>query len=313
MNQNSKAITILCSRLCMGENTKPLEPKEWSELAQQLLANRLEPADILDFSEDDFQKFFNYSPERAARMLELIGRSGSISFETSRYENMGIYIVTRADPLYPKKLKKHLGNSCPPLFYSAGDLRLLEGDFVGYVGSRSVNGDDTRFTIETVRKTAARGYGVVSGGAKGVDTAAEAEALRLGGSAAAFISDSMQRKIKSPETVRAIQEGRLLLLSAVKPDAGFNAGAAMMRNRYIYAQSCGTVVIKSDYNKGGTWNGAVDNLRHEFCNTFCWAHKGYDGNMALIKLGAIPIDEAWDGDVTVLKSPAAEQLSLFEN
>jgi len=300
----------------MGENTKPLEPKEWSELAGQLLANQLQPSDILNFSEEDFNRYFHYSFEQSARMQELIGRSGSISFEISRYENMGIDIVTRADSMYPKKVKKRLGNSCPPLFYSAGNLHLLDSDFVGYVGSRSISSDDMNFTIETVRKTVEKGYGVVSGGAKGVDTTAEAEALRLGGSAVAFLSDSMQRKIKSPETIRAIQEGRLLLLSVVKPDAGFNSGVAMMRNRYIYAQSSGTVVIKSDYNKGGTWSGAVDNLRHEFCNTFCWNHTGYNGNMALIKMGAIPIDEAWDGDaadVVIAKRPATEQLSMFEN
>jgi Predicted Rossmann fold nucleotide-binding protein involved in DNA uptake len=90
-------------------------------------------------------------------------------------------------------------------------LHLLDSDFVGYVGSRSISSDDMNFTIETVRKTVEKGYGVVSGGAKGVDTTAEAEALRLGGSAVAFLSDSMQRKIKSPETIRAIQEGRLFI------------------------------------------------------------------------------------------------------
>lgn len=36
-----------------------------------------------------------------------------------------------------------------------------------------------------------------------------------------------------------------------KPDAGFNAGIAMQRNKYIYVQSEATVVVKSDYNKGG--------------------------------------------------------------
>ena len=121
------------------------------------------------------------------------------------------------------------------------------------MGSRNIGDDDTLFTIETVKKTVSKGFGVVSGGAKGVDSTAEAEALRLGGYAVAFLSDSMKRKIKASDTICAIQECRLLLLSAVKPDAGFNAGVAMMRNRYIYAQSSGTVIVKSDYNKGGTW------------------------------------------------------------
>lgn len=311
MNQNSEAITVLCSHLCVGENIKPLEPKEWSTLAQQMLDNKLQPADLLNFSQEDFTRYFNYDSEQTARIQRLIGRSASMSFEVSQYENMGINIVTRADSTYPKKLKKRLGNSCPPLFYYAGNLSLLEHDYIGYVGSRNIGDDDTLFTIETVKKTVSKGFGVVSGGAKGVDSTAEAEALRLGGYAVAFLSDSMKRKIKASDTICAIQECRLLLLSAVKPDAGFNAGVAMMRNRYIYAQSSGTVIVKSDYNKGGTWSGAADNLKHNFCSTFCWNHSGYNGNLALIKSGAIPIDETWDGDVTAAKPVITEQMSMF--
>ena len=37
MNQNAEAIVILCSRLCVGEGIRPLEAREWSKLAQQLL------------------------------------------------------------------------------------------------------------------------------------------------------------------------------------------------------------------------------------------------------------------------------------
>ena len=48
-----------------------------------------------------------------------------------------------------------------------------------------------------------------------------------------------------------------------------NVGMAMMRNRYVYAQSCGTVVVRSEYNKGGTWAGAIDNLKNEWCKELC--------------------------------------------
>ena len=313
MNQNSVAITVLCSYLCVGENIKPLEPKEWSELAKQMMERGIQPSELLDYSPDDFREKFVFNNDMVERVLRLIKRSASLSFEISKFENMGIHIVTRADADYPKKLKKALGNGCPPLFYYAGDLKLLETNSVGYVGSRTAEEKDIAFTIEAVRKTITQCFSVVSGGAKGIDQTAETEALRLGGTAIAFLSDSMLKKIKSPTTIQAIQQGRLLLFSAVKPDAGFNAGVAMMRNRYIYAQSSGTVVVKSDYNKGGTWNGAIENLRHEWCSTFCWNNKEYAGNMALIQKGAIPIDETWDGNVTLQKPQQAQQLSFFDS
>ena len=116
----------------------------------------------------------------------------------------------------------------------------------------------------------------------------------------------MLRKIKNSRTVYAIQQGKLLLLSVVNPDAGFNAGIAMMRNKYIYAQSSGTVVIKSDLNKGGTWTGAMENLKNKWCPTFCWNHASYKGNQALIEAGAIPIGEDWDGKIDHVETPKAE-------
>lgn len=89
----------------------------------------------------------------ANRYLRLLKRSGSISFEISKYENMGIMITTRAENNYPRLLKQKLGNNCPPIFYIAGNTQLLNKQTVGFVGSRTVNDDDTDFTKSTVLKT----------------------------------------------------------------------------------------------------------------------------------------------------------------
>ena len=112
-----------------------------------------------------------------------------------------------------------------------------------------------------------------------------------------------------------MQQGKLLLLSVAKPDAGFNIGVAMMRNKYIYAQSEATVVVKSDYNKGGTWSGATENLRNQWALTLCRNHLSYPGNKALIEKGAIPVDDDWDGSIQSFtekeKPESVQQLSLF--
>ena len=106
------------------------------------------------------------------------------------------------------------------------------------------------------------------------------------------------------------------MMSVAKPDAGFNVGVAMMRNRYIYAQAAGTVIVRSDLNKGGTWTGANENLKNNWCTTLCWDHP-YPGNQALIKNGAIPIGNDWDGSIPeqrkkVDTSEVYEQASLFD-
>lgn len=100
-----------------------------------------------------------------------------------------------------------------------------------------------------------------------------------------------------------------------KPDAGFNAGIAMQRNKYIYVQSEATVVVKSDYNKGGTWGGASEALKKDYCPVLCRDHRKYPGNSGLIRLGAVPIDDRWDGNVdnfSSMKPDEGEQLTFLD-
>ena len=316
MTQDSNAILTLCSHLCVGEGVRPLEPKEYSDLVNLLTQANKSPKDLFDFSVQDFSSILHFDHEQTARFARLLDRNASLSFELAQYQNMGIEVVTRGDGDYPKALKKKLGNGCPPIFYYAGDLSLLNRQLVGYVGSRTIAQEDLDFTIQTVRKTVARGYGVVSGGAKGIDTVSGTEALLHDGVCVEYLSDSLQKKLKKSDNIRKIHQGKLLLMSVTKPDAPFNVGMAMMRNRYIYAQSAGTVVVRSDLNKGGTWTGASENLKNKWCTTLCWDHP-YPGNQALIKSGAVPIREDWDGEipaqaVQTVQGEVFEQASLFD-
>lgn len=315
MKENAKIIAALCSHIDSDAAVRPLEPREWSALAAALMERNLQPQAIPDLPTAALNDLLNSIDMDAERIQRLLDRAASLTFAINKLENAGIYVVTRADHSYPKRLKRNLGNSCPPLFYFAGSLALLDQPAVGFAGSRSADDGDARFTEFAVHRVAERGCCVVSGGAKGVDSIAEAAALDAGSAAVSFLCDSMLRRIKQPRALRAIQDGKLLLLSAVNPDAGFHAGAAMMRNRYIYVQAQGTVVIRADYNKGGTWTGASDSLKHRWSPVLCWDNRAYQGNQALIRKGAIPIDERWDGDVSAAQNQwnqnQSEQLSFF--
>lgn len=316
MNQNSNAILTLCSHLCVGEGVVPLEPKEYVEFAQKLLAIGKKPADLFEMSGNEITEQLNVEDSFADRIMRLVDRNASLCFELEKLGSMGIEAVTRADSQYPSALKKKLSGNCPPIFYCAGDLNLLNRPTLGFVGARTVEQQDLEFTKNAVLKVVSLGNGVVSGGAKGVDTIAGTEAYLQNSFSIEYLSDSMLKKLKNSETVKRIQNGSLLILSVVKPDAGFNVGVAMMRNRYIYAQSEATVVVRSDLNKGGTWTGATENLKHTWCPTLCWNHP-YPGNKALIEKGAIAIDDNWDGNIPDAKTIEAEQeepqqFSLFD-
>lgn len=314
MNDNASVIVTLCSHLC-ADNCRPLEPSEWTKLADKMMEKSLQPKDILDLSNDDMKQYFGYNEEDINRIKQLLARAGSLSFELEKLNSMGIKVITRADKGYPKMLKNKLKGSCPPMFYYAGDLSLLERRTVGFVGSRTVGDEDTSFTEEMVDKINRHGFGVVSGGAKGIDSISSAASIANDSFCIEYISDSLTRKIKKKEVISNIQNGKLLIMSMAKPDAGFNAGIAMQRNKYIYAQSEATIVVKSDYNKGGTWGGATEALRKEYCPVLCHDHRQYPGNMGLIKLGAVPIDSSWNGDIDNISSlmpDVGEQISFFD-
>ena len=292
MNKDSQAILILCSNLCVGECIEPLKPSEWKILAKTILEKNLTPGDLIDMDLLSLRTSLGCDELFAERLERLIGRSASLFFEISKYENIGISIITRADKDYPQKLKKKLGDSCPPYFYYAGDLSLLNKRAVGFVGSRHLNEEDIDFETRLVKEAVKLKNVIVSGGARGADSVSETIALNNRGCMIEFLSDSMLRKLQKSEIIKAIQKGKLLILSVPNPDAGFNVGNAMNRNKYIYAQSNAVIAVKS-INRGGTWNGVIESIKHGICPVYCWNNQSYRDNIELIKNGAIPIDEEW--------------------
>jgi len=315
ISNNSMAIIILCSHLSLSEDMKPLETVEWSNLASLLVSNQLQPYDMIRLSSRELALRLGLDDELISRIETLVSRSASITFELEKLYRTGIKIVTRADDEYPKKLKKTIGKHCPPLFYYAGNLELTKLPLIGLVGSRTADEVDIEFTKTMVHKIIDQKIGVVSGGAKGIDATATVEAIRLGGYAVEYLSDSLQRKTKNLETIQAIRDGQLLLLSETKPQSGFDVGFAMKRNKYIYGNSIATIVVRSELKKGGTWNGAIENINKEWTPILCWNNPNYRGNTELIAKGAQPITLEWNLKIENHKAALSEkkqQLSLFD-
>jgi predicted Rossmann fold nucleotide-binding protein DprA/Smf involved in DNA uptake len=85
-----------------------------------------------------------------------------------------------------------------------------------------------------------------------------------------------------------------VLISTYNPEAGFNVGNAMGRNKYIYALADFAVVVSSDYQEGGTWAGADEELRRERGRPV-FVRIGADvpkGNTELLRKGAKPFPVA---------------------
>ena len=293
LTNDDKAILLLCSHVGLKDETlKPLTLKDWNELASAILKSNVKrPGNLFALSEEEMYKELNIPKADIENILKLLSRSLELGVDLDRLYSKGINVVTRASSLYPRKLKKVLKDLAPPVLFYCGNISLLDKDGIGVVGSRKVEEDHIEFTKKLVQQAMSENLIIYSGGAKGIDDISQKEAFLRGGSYVSFLADSLEKKIKNKEVRENIESGRVLLITSSKPDAGFQVGLAMNRNKYIYASSKATFVIASDYNKGGTWNGAIQNIRHNWTKTFVKQDSKSKGIQELIKLGANPIEK----------------------
>ena len=179
-------------------------------------------------------------------------------------------------------MKERLGRATPPLLYVFGEARLLVHNALAIVrvaGSERRRLADPR---EAALAAVKEGFGVISGGAKGVDRLAMNAALDAGGQVVGVLADSLLQAARASEVRRAMSDGQLCVCSPYKPTAGFSIANAMGRNKLIYAMSTATLVVECEEGSGGTWAGAVEALRGHTAPIVAWTGVGASsGNRAL--------------------------------
>jgi predicted Rossmann fold nucleotide-binding protein DprA/Smf involved in DNA uptake len=195
---------------------------------------------------------------------------------------------------------------------------MLDRPSIGAVGSRDATDAGLRFARGLGERAAHEDVVMVSGDARGIDRTAMEAALDAGGKVIGLLSDSLSKSVLSKRYRRAIGEGRVLLVSHVEPDARFTVGQAMERNRYIYAAS-DAVVIADSAEKGGTWNGALENAKHGWTPAYVRTGQDMrDGGHALIRQGMLELSDEWLADGKPIASlfegrmAPADVLPLFD-
>jgi len=286
LSPDTEAILLLCGRFGSerGDQASPLTQKEYEALTRWLLERKLRPADLLNADSSLLAELVQARLDHA-RVGALLGRGTALALAMERWIRSGLWILSRSDSTYPKRLKRKLGQSAPPLLYGAGDVSLLDIGGVAIVGSRDVSESGLSFTQDLAQACARDGIGVVSGGARGVDAAAMQACSEAGGTVIGILAADLLRSTVNRQNRQGIQSGQLVLISPFNPEAGFNAGNAMARNRYIYALADFAVVVDSAEGEGGTWAGAVENLRYEWTPLFVRDPGDRPGNRALIARG----------------------------
>jgi len=302
-------LILLNAQISVGADHRPFTNAEIVKIIAKIKEKNFELKDLYDREDAELLPIFFDSKiigekERGfvERLNALIQRQGSMAFDLMELKRWGIQILTIFDDNYPEVFIKYLGNRAPVLLYYSGNLGLIKGDFIGFSGSRlkKSNSQDEELTRAWARSALKNNFGIISGGATGIDTFATQEAIYQKGRFIEFLSDSMIKRIQINQISKAIQDDRGLLLSEVKPDASFNVGMAMARNKYIYLLAKKVIIIKAEYtikNKkktGGTWNGAIENINSTYIKLLVVDNKKSKGNQDLIELGATSITNPED-------------------
>jgi predicted Rossmann fold nucleotide-binding protein DprA/Smf involved in DNA uptake len=196
----------------------------------------------------------------SARIKRLLDRGFLMSQAVECWQTRAIWVVSRADAEYPRGLKMRLKDDAPPVIYGCGEAAILDTGGLAVVGSRNVDDTLVEYTEGVGRLAAKARRTLVSGGARGIDQAAMRGALEAGGKVAGVLADNLEKAVLVRDHREVLMDGRLVLISPYDPVAGFNVGHAMQRNKLIYALADAALVVNSDYEKGGTWAGAIEQL-----------------------------------------------------
>ncbi|MBI3985800.1 MAG: DNA-protecting protein DprA [Lentisphaerae bacterium] len=287
ISEDAKAILLLCGRLGGVSEFEPLDQRDYNQVVRWLLGKNLRPMDLLSLEHTCLLARESGLSEQ--RLNALLKRGVKLAFAVEAWNQSGIWVVCRSDPDYPARYKEHLKEKAPPILFGAGERSLLQSGGLAIVGSRNVEAEGEAFARDVAAWCARGDMPVVSGGARGVDQIAMTSALEAGGIVIGILADTLLRRSVSREAREALSGGRLLLISPYHPEAGFNVGNAMGRNKLIYALAEYGLVVSADYGKGGTWEGAVEELKRKPGRAVFVRLSGSAplGNHKLVELGAI--------------------------
>lgn len=300
LSPNTQAILLLTAPLIAGRGPSSpdlLTPGEYKRLARHLREIQRQPADLVSPDANDVLRACQ-SVIDEGRLQRLLGRGFLLSQVIERWQARAIWVISRADPEYPRRFKVRLREDAPAVLYGCGDISLLESGGLAVVGSRNVDDSLIDYTMAVGRLAARARRTLVSGGAKGIDQAAMRGTLEAGGNVSGVLADSLEKTTMNREHRNLLIDGQLTLISPYDPNAGFNVGNAMQRNKLIYALADASLVVSSDLNKGGTWAGAVEQLdKLKFAPVYVRSTgEQSTGLDALRKKGALPWPSPQDVD-----------------
>jgi DNA processing protein len=187
--------------------------------------------------------------EELAARLSRFDAASAAARQRAAAEASGAHLVTLEDEAYPAALRSV--TLPPPFLFVRGALAREDALAVAIVGSRKPTPYGLRMAERLAGDLAARGVTVISGLARGVDTAAHRGALAAGGRTVAVLGSGLD-ELYPPENRELARE----VARAGAVVSQFPMGAPPLpahfpiRNRVIAGLALGTVVVEAAERSG---------------------------------------------------------------
>jgi len=252
------------------------------------------PESILKASSDQLLRVEGIGRDTAACLSDWENQVDLVAV-LNRIQDYGCTVVTQQDPLYPPSLREIYDP--PMVLYLRGCMEERDHHGIAMVGSRMT----TSYGLESARRLAYQiaqaGVTVVSGGARGIDTAAHLGCLRAGGRTIAVIGSGLDI-IYPSENIglfdQIAEQGVVMTQFPFRRKA--DRQTFPIRNRIVAGMTLGTMVVEANRTSGAliTANMAVDYGRQVFALPGRIDSPRSKGCHALIKNGAKLCESAED-------------------
>jgi DNA processing protein len=239
-----------------------------------------------------------------------------IDDELAAAEAAAVRLYCWSDAGYPAALKSIY--DCPPVVYIRGRVDKADAVAVGVVGSRRCSHYGLEQAGRFGQLLARAGFTVVSGGARGIDSAAHRGALAAGGRTVMVAGCGLDTTYP-PENAelfeQIVQAGQGILLSELPMGTGVKGENFPKRNRIISGLSLGLLVVEAAPRSGALISArfAAEQNRVVFAIPGRVDSPASRGTNQLIREGAILVQNLDDmledlGEVGQEMSPEPEEM-----
>lgn len=211
------------------------------------------------------------------------------SFEAA--VNAGMKIVTAQSELFPDSLRKI--DTAPLVLYVYGDVSVLKNELsISMVGAREASDYGCAVAKALSSALAGKGFTIVSGGARGIDSESHFGAMEEGGKTVCVLGCGLDTNYLAelkPMRDKIAENGAVI--SEFPPKSPASRITFPIRNRIISALTLGTIVVEAGERSGSliTARLALEQGKDVFAVPGDLVHSSYLGTNKLIRDGAIAV------------------------